>query len=359
MLIAFMAACVMLGFAGAPITKQADADLWVEYPSGDGPGRDLRIVLVSGDEEYRSEEALPQLGKILSQRHGFSCRVVFAIDPDTGTINPDNRSNIPGLEALEDTDLMIIATRFRDLPDEQMAHIDRYIRSGRPVIGMRTATHAFNISNSPTFKRYTWNYTGDDYPQGFGRQVLGETWIAHHGQHGKESTRGLIAPSARDHPITRGLDDGDVWGPTDVYRVRLPMPDGCTPVVLGQVLSGMSPDDAPVEGDKNEPLIPVAWTKTYAGDDGTLGRVFTTTMGASTDLARAGTRRMIVNAVYWALGLEDSIPADGSDVHLVGSYAPTPFGFGKFTSGVRPADHALDTVPALKIEPRFIPSDPE
>src|SRR4029077_19657060 len=102
------------------------------------------IVLVSGDEEYRSEEGLPQLGKILAKRHGFTCTVLFAIDPKDGTINP-NVSNIPGLEALTTADLMIILTRFRDLPDEQMKHIIDYVESGRPIIGLRTATHAFNI----------------------------------------------------------------------------------------------------------------------------------------------------------------------------------------------------------------------
>ncbi len=356
MLIVFLAACAVLGFATAPASGQAE-DLWVEYSPGDGPGRGLRVVLVSGDEEYRSEEALPQLGKILAQQHGFSCRVVFAIDPGTGTINPDNRSNIPGLDALDDADLMIIATRFRDLPDEQMAHIDRYIRSGRPIIGLRTATHAFNITNSPTYQRYTWNYAGDDYPQGFGRQVLGETWIAHHGQHGKESTRGLVAPGAVDHPIARGISDGDIWGPTDVYRVRLPLSEGSSPIILGQVLAGMQPDDDPVEGEKNNPLMPVAWTKTYTGDDGTIGRVFTTTMGASTDLVHTGTRRMLVNAVYWVLGLEDSIPAGGASVDLVGSYEPTPFGFGKFTRGVKPVDHAIDA--ASGHPPQAVPNDPE
>jgi type 1 glutamine amidotransferase len=338
------------------VSSIADPPLWVDYPGGDGPGRGKRIVLVSGDEEYRSEESLPQLGKNRSQRHGFDCRFVFAVDPDTGTINPDNRRNIPGLEALDDADLMIIATRFRDLPDEQMVHIDRYIRSGKPIIGMRTETHAFNLETSPTYTKYNWNNSDPDNDGGFGRQVLGETWVAHHGDHGHESTRGLVAPGARGHPIARGLDDGDVWGPTDVYRVRLPLPDGCEPIILGQVLAGMSPDDEPVDNEKNDPLMPVAWTNTHAGDDGAAGRVFTTTMGASVDLARAGTRRMLVNAVYWALGMEDKIPAEGTDVRLVGAYHPTMFGFGGFTKGVRPADHALD---AAQTPPGpSVPSDP-
>src|SRR5437660_8081576 len=90
----------------------------VVYDGSRGPGRGKHVVLVSGDEEYRSEEALPQLGKILAQHHGFKCTVLFAIDPKDGTINP-NVSDIPGLEALKDADLLILFTRFRNLPDDQ------------------------------------------------------------------------------------------------------------------------------------------------------------------------------------------------------------------------------------------------
>src|SRR5262249_14723660 len=82
------------------------ADPWVVYKGGDGPGKGKHIVLISGDEEYRSEEALPQLAKILAKQHGFQCTVLFAIDPTTGFINPNVNNNIPGLEALKTADLM-------------------------------------------------------------------------------------------------------------------------------------------------------------------------------------------------------------------------------------------------------------
>src|SRR5438309_11443962 len=95
------------------------ADPWVVYEGAEGPGRGKQVVLVSGDEEYRSEEALPQLAKILARRHGFTCTVLFAIGRD-GTIDPDRGDNIPGLEALRSADLMISATRFRNLPDAQI-----------------------------------------------------------------------------------------------------------------------------------------------------------------------------------------------------------------------------------------------
>lgn len=316
---------------------------WSVFPGEGGPGERHRIVLISGDEEYRSEEALPQLAAILSTRHGFDCVVLYAIGAD-GMIDPDHRANIPGLGQLATADLAIIATRFRDLPDGQMAHIDGYLRAGKPVIGLRTATHAFNLS-SPTYAHYTWNHAGHDNPLGgpggFGRQILGETWIAHHGAHGRESTRGLVAPDARDHPIARGLRDADIWGPTDVYRVRLPLPEARTPVVLGQVLAGMTPDAEPLDTDKNDPLMPIAWTGAYAVGDGPRGRVFTTTMGAATDLVAPGTRLMLVNAVYWALGLEERIPGTGCDARPVGDYRPTAFGFGGFVAGRRPTDFGV------------------
>jgi len=155
------------------------ADPWVVYEGSDGPGKGKHVVLVSGDEEYRSEESLPLLGKILAKHHGFKCTVLFAIDKD-GTINPNVRDNIPGLEALDKADLMIIFTRFRDLPDDQMKHVVDYVESGRPVIGMRTATHAFDIKGDKTYAKYSWTSKSPD--GGFGRQVLGETWINHHGQ---------------------------------------------------------------------------------------------------------------------------------------------------------------------------------
>lgn len=306
-------------------------DAWVVYEGKDGPGKGKHIVLVSGDEEYRSEEALPLLGKILAKHHGFKCTVLFAIDLKDGSINP-NQSNIPGLESLQSADLMIIATRFRNLPDEQMQHIAKYVESGKPIIGMRTATHAFNNPGSKQFSKYHWQ--SKIWPGGFGKQVLGETWVAHHGDHGRQSTRGILVKENAEHPILRGIKDGDIWGPTDVYTVRLGA--DCKPLVLGQVLTGMKSTDPALEGPKNNPMMPVAWVRTFE-TDGKKARVFTTTMGAATDLVAEGTRRMLVNASYWAVGLEQQIPAS-SNVELVGTYNPTNFGFKGFKKGVKPSD---------------------
>jgi type 1 glutamine amidotransferase len=310
---------------------------WLTYEGGDGPGKGKHVVLISGDEEYRSEETLPQLAKILSKHYGFQCTVLFAIDPDEGTIDPTVNYNIPGLKALKTADLMVIFTRYRALPDPQMKHVIDYLEEGKPVVGLRTATHAF----TPVGKYGRWNAGAKEkgFEGGFGRKVLGETWVNHWGGHGSQSTRGIIAPGQDKNPILRGIKDGDVWGPTDVYEAY-PTKD-CTTLLLGQVLKGMKPTDAPLEGKKNEPMMPVAWTKTYSVKEGKSGRSFCTTMGAATDFATEGTRRLIVNACFWAAGLEDKIP-EKTNVDLVGKFEPTPFGFGKHKQGVRPSDIAGD-----------------
>jgi type 1 glutamine amidotransferase len=321
----------------------------VVYEGGAGPGQGKHVVLVSGDEEYRSEEALPQLGKILARHHGFKCTVLFAIDPQDGTINP-NASNIPGLEALATADLLVIFTRFRDLPDEQMKHIVSYLDAGKPIVGIRTATHAFNIKEGKTYARYSYNARAEGYDQGFGRQVLGETWISHHGKHGAQSTRGIVVKGQESHPILRGIKDGDIWGPTDVYGVRLPLPGDSQPLVLGQVLAGMNASDPTAAAgedrkskkliDPNDPMMPIAWTKTYTGSAGNKGRVFCSTIGAANDLLSEGVRRLLVNACYWAVGLEDKIAAN-ANVALVGDYQPSNFKFGGFKLGVKPEEHEL------------------
>jgi hypothetical protein len=318
------------------IERGLDLDKPVEVkpapPSG-LPGQGKHIVLISGDEEYRSEEALPQLAKILTKHHGFKCTVLYAIDPKDGTINPDVNNNIPGLDALKTADLMVIFTRFRKLPDDQMKHIVDYVESGKPIIGLRTATHAFALPDGSPYAKYNWN--SKTWDGGFGRQVLGETWISHHGAHGSQSTRGLIAKGQEGHPILRGIKDGDIWGPTDVYGVRLPLPGDSKPLVMGQILKGTKPTDPPLEGPKNNPMMPIAWVKTYKGTAGKTARVFTTTMGASQDLLSEGTRRMLVNACYWAIGMEDKIAAK-SKVDIVGDYKPRPFRGGGYEKGRKP-----------------------
>lgn len=308
---------------------------WVEYEGHEGAGKGKHIVLVSGDEEYRSEEALPMLGKILSTHHGFKCSVLFAIDPDTGEIDPNNQNNIPGLHLLQDADMLVLFTRFRELPDEQMKHIIDYTNAGGPVMGLRTATHAFRYEENKDSPYAKYSFNSQEFDGGYGRQVLGETWINHHGHHGKESARGVIDEENKDHPILNGASD--IWGPSDVYGIKSLTGDNVQVLVHGQVLVGMNPDDEP---KPDTSTMPMAWIKTYTGETGNTSRVFNTTMGASVDLESEGLRRLLVNGIYWCVGLEDHIP-DKAHVDYVVEYKPTMFGFGTFIKGLTPADHAL------------------
>ncbi len=323
----------------------------VVFEPKEGPGKGRHVVFVVGDDEYFSEEGGPLLARILAERHGFRSTVCFSTNPETGLIAHSEKANIPGLEALRTADLMVVFTRFRALQDSQMKEIADYLDAGKPVMGLRTATHGFAYPpNSPSpYAKYSWNNKDASYEGGFGRQILGETWISHWGGHGKQATRGVVAPGAAGHPVVRGIKEGDIFGPTDVYEVRLPQPEGCVPLVMGQVLKSMDFKDEPVgeETDaktgkvkqKNNPMMPVAWVRTYKSASGKEGRVFASTMGGAMsghrDWDSEGFRRLFVNGAYWCVGLEADISATAS-VEPVGSTAA-------FKRGANPAAAFLES----------------
>jgi putative heme-binding domain-containing protein len=310
------------------------SDSWVDFYGYEGPGLGKHIVLVSGDEEYRSEEALPMLARILATHHGFRCTVLFATDKETGEVNPNEQTNIPGMHLLDTADMLICFLRFRELPDQDMAHFAKYVESGKPILGLRTSTHAFDYKRDKESPYAKYGWASKEWPGGFGQQILGDTWINHHGHHGQESTRGVIEPANASHPILRGVDD--VWGPTDVYGVRN-IPSTATVLLLGQVLDGMQPSNVAVDGPKNNPMMPIAWARELPKANGQVQRIVCSTIGASVDCESTDLRRLFVNSCYWGLGMEDAISAD-SPVDTVGSYDPTPFGFGSFQVGKRASD---------------------
>ena len=318
-------------------TQRARAGDWVSYEGKAGPGKGKHIVFVTGDEEYRSEEGLPMLAKILAVRHGFKCTVLFTLNPEDGTIDPNNQTNLVGLQALETADMMVILARFRAPPDDQMKYVANFVDSGKPILGLRTATHSFQFdpNKHSSYAKYDWR--SKEWLGGFGRQVLGDTWISHHGNHGRESTRGVINEELKDHPVLKGVDD--VWGPTDVYGV-VHLPKDAQVLVFGSVLEGMNPTDKPLVGPKNDPMMPLIWVRNYAGENGKTSRIICSTIGASVDLQNEGLRRLLVNACYWGLGMEGQIPVR-NNVDYVGEYHPTAFGFGKFTRGMKPSDFEL------------------
>ena len=327
---------VFLFFLGFPLLACAQNGVtFLQFEGKDGPGKGKHIVLVAGDDEYRSEESMPMLAKILSNRYGFKTTVLFPIEPSTGNVVPNYQNNIPGLEHLETADLMIMLLRFRELPDEQTKHIEDFLKAGKPIIGLRTSTHAFAYQknkSSPYFK-WTWNGKEAGWEKGFGKRIFGETWVNHHGIHAKEGCRALIdgVQEMNDHPILRGVND--IWVPEDVYGIQ-GLPAEAQVLIHGQSTAGMD-DKAPVMWEKS--VMPIAWTKPYQLEGGKEGMAFASTMGSSMGFQSEDLRRLVVNASFYLLGMGESITPDMS-MDIVGEYKPTMFGFDTFRKGMKVAD---------------------
>lgn len=310
------------------------------FEGKDGPGKGKKVVLISGDEEYRSEEALPMLGKILSQRHGFTCTVLFSLDPEGGYIDPNNQQNLPGLDALNDADLMIVATRFRTPSEEAMKPFDAYLAVGKPVIGLRTATHGF---------RGKWSF--------FGRQIIGEQWVAHHGGHKREGCRGVIEEANSDHPVLNNVND--VFAPSDVYTVKNLDEKKATVLLRGAVTATLDPASKAIDGPKNNPMQALAWLREYTAPNGAKGQAFCTTMGAAVDLVSADARRLVVNAAYHLTELE--VPK-AANVDFVDPFYPSFYGFVRdkqfwIDRNLKPQDFALGKSPVAK-DPKGSPDWP-
>lgn len=301
--------------------EAGDPFLTIDGQAGLGKGQ--HIVFVTGEEYYRSEEGMSMFAKIMARHHGYRCTVLFSIDPVSGHINPNRNTSIPGLAALENADLMVIFARFRELPDADMKHIVDYVNAGKPVLGVRNATHAFRYSPNSTSPYTTWDFQSKVWAGGFGQQILGDTWIAHFGKFQKEATLAHVNMSQRHHPVLRGVRD-TIFCHTDVNSVeRLTEND----IVLfhGQVLSGLEPTDPPVTDPRKDVRMPFAWFKTYTAPSGKQGRSFTTTAGASLDWLSEDLRRLMVNAMLSLTGHEKEIGGK-TNVTFIDDYQPKPTG---------------------------------
>ncbi len=303
----------------------------VVYEGTEGPGVGKHIVFIASDHEYRGEESLPALARIMAKHYGFKCTVIFGIDPADGTLQPGS-SYLRGLEVLEEADLMVIFMRFINMDDDEMQHFVNYVDRGGPIIGLRTSTHAFKIPEDRKFYSYDFRYPGEDNYMGFGRQVLGETWVTHYGKNHEQSSILAAELDNKEHPILRGVTA--MHTQAGAYTAD-PM-EGSTVLARCIVLNGMT-IDSPVDTTKE--LMPVVWTRDYTSKSGKVARIFTTTQGASEDILSEGFRRLLVNAHLWCLGMEDSITAE-NNVDFVGPYHPSTFSFSEFRRGIKPADLA-------------------
>lgn len=287
------------------------------------------IVFIASDHEYRAEETCTALARIMAKHHGYDCTVLYGVN-ENGEITA-GASDIKGLEALEKADLMVIFTRFLDLPDDQMKHIDAYIQRGGPVVGLRTASHAFKIPGGKTYSRYDFKSKDPNFKNGFGEQILGNTWVGHYGQNHKQGTRIQLIPEQKEHPILTGVKDNAFTHAGGYNGIA---DESFTVLTNSQPLVSMEKDAAP---DAKKPPVPSTWTRHYTTKDGKKARVFHSTQGASEDLLDPDYRRLLVNGIFWAAGDEAKIKAE-NDINFVGTYQPTTFKFDGHVKGVKPAD---------------------
>lgn len=302
----------------------------VVYEGKSGAGVGKHIVFLAGDHEYRSEETLPALARILAKQHGFKCTVLFNVDQESGEIVPGN-SNMPGLQALKSADLAVVFLRFQNFSSEQMRHFDEYLNRGGPIVGLRTATHAFKMKSGEPFSKYSYDSKHAEYALGFGHQVLGQTWVGHYGRNHQQSTRITIVEGKESHPILRGVKD--VWVQAGGYVGK---PTDGDVLTMAQPLNGMTPA-SPV--DVTKPPMPSEWTRSYTSASGKAARVFTSLYGTPEDILNDGYRRLLVNGCFWAAGLEDSIKAD-ANIEFVGPFNPNTFNGGGHAKGIKPDAYA-------------------
>ena len=264
-----------------------------------GQKKNAHVVFVTGDDEYRSEITMPFIAELLGRQRDvkFKSTVLYAANPVTGQRNPKYQKNIEGLEALKKADIAVFFTRFRALPDEQLKMILDYVNSGKPIVGLRTSTHAF---------RYPKGHKNFKYNNQFGIDVFGQRWITHHGH--KSTTEVSIVPAARRHPILRGIY-GSFSCSSWLYHVE-PLVGDCKPLLTGKAVNSNK-----LKNQDKYPLVqPVAWTKTYKG-----ARVFFTTLGHPKDFEEYAVRRLLINGIYWALGVE--VPHGGAMAEPKGNLA--------------------------------------
>ncbi len=286
------------------------------------------IVFVIGDEEYRSEESMPMLGEILHRELGAKISLCYPLNAN-GIIDPNVTDNIEGLESLATADLMVVFTRWRNLPANQAKMITDYAESGRPMVGFRTATHTFMYKDNPEMQ-----HLNNDWPA----KVFGQQWITHHG-HFEDGNAPLTQVSILPDSKTKILNG---FEPFQAYSWLYHVNGGdwklngdARPFLEGKSLRS----NHEMEGNLEKfPITnPVAWIKTYTGTSGKTARVFFTTLGHPYDFKNESMRKLALNGIYWSLGIEKQIPKKGVNAEMVSDYNPNNSGFGeKFKKNMKP-----------------------
>jgi uncharacterized protein len=264
-----------------------------------------KVVFVTGDDEYASELSMPMIALILANHHGMTPTVLYAVNEK----NERDRhgQSIPGMHLLRDADVAVFFMRFRALPQDQLDEIIKYAESGKPMIGLRTTSHAFKYPEPPNDK---WNTE-------FAERWFGQSWISHYGHN--NSTLARVVEEQGGHPILRGVDR-EIWLNSWLYvqnQDEDKLAEDVTVLLEGDAIKGTEPG-----GEKFGNVEPLAWTRELRLEGGQTQRTFYTSLGHPKDFEKEGPRRLLVNAIYWALGREADIPEGGAKVDVIGEYNP-------------------------------------
>lgn len=231
-----------------------------------------RVVILIGEDEYLTWETLPTFADTELRPRHYSVQIIHQ--------DPNDEHRFPGLvQALSDADLLVLSVRRRALPNEQLGAIRAHLEAGKPLVGVRTASHAFAVRGADQ-AALTKDSTRTEWTT-FDPDVLGGNYTGHFGSGVTTVIRAV--PQAAGHRILDGLEFGDFTSPASLYRTSPLAPD-TTPLLLGEI-----------PGDRVEPI---AWTRRYGP---MRARIFYTSLGHPADFANPQFRRLLLNAIQWSL----------------------------------------------------------
>jgi HEAT repeat protein/nicotinamidase-related amidase len=228
-----------------------------------------RIAFLIAEDEYEAATTLPAFARRLEQAHGFSVDILHG-----------DETGISGIKQLASADLAVVYVRRKPLPAEQMSYLRDFVAAGKPVVGLRTASHAFHLLAGDPPAGFT------QWPE-FDQEVLGGNYHMHHGNQSDENPSTYLwkVPEAEGHPILRGIPAGEFSARSWLYKTS-PLAKTATPLMMGRF------------GDV-QPHEPVAWTNTHTGG----GLVFYTSLGHPDDFKMYSFKRLLTNGIFWALKL--------------------------------------------------------
>jgi type 1 glutamine amidotransferase len=209
-------------------------------------GKPIRLCMLSGSEEYKSNESLAAFQELLENKLPVKCSRAFW----------KSKTELPGLDALASCDVMLLFTKRLDIPADRLELIKKYCLAGRPIVGVRTASHAFQ----------KWLELD--------REILGGDYRGHYGS--GVVTKVAIESGASDHAVLNGVEPFETT--SKLYKNPHPAND------VKLLLTGSIPDHTE----------PVAWTRSNRG-----GRVFYTSLGGPEDFKHKMFQTLLVNAIFW------------------------------------------------------------